>query len=93
MECVVFIGAMVARIDGRGFTRLTKEVHKFDAPYDERFRDYKEALNPVTGEAVKAAHRRIKRDLQLPMKDEYSAFVKGLLEREHDLTSADKVGD
>ena len=22
-----------ARIDGRGFTRLTKEVHKFDAPY------------------------------------------------------------
>lgn len=30
---------LVARIDGRGFTRLTKEVHKFDAPYDERFRD------------------------------------------------------
>jgi tRNA(His) guanylyltransferase len=31
---------IVARIDGRGFTRLTKEVHKFEAPYDERFRDY-----------------------------------------------------
>jgi tRNA(His) 5'-end guanylyltransferase len=31
---------MVARIDGRGFTRLTKEVHKFEAPYDERFRDH-----------------------------------------------------
>ena len=30
---------MVARIDGRNFTRLTKEVHKFEAPYDERFRD------------------------------------------------------
>ena len=30
---------LVARIDGRNFTRLTKEVHKFDAPYDERFRD------------------------------------------------------
>lgn len=30
---------MVARIDGRGFTRLTKEVHKFESPYDERFRD------------------------------------------------------
>ncbi len=30
----------VARIDGRGFTRLTKEVHAFEAPYDERFRDY-----------------------------------------------------
>jgi len=31
---------MVARIDGRGFTRLTKEVQKFEAPFDERFRDH-----------------------------------------------------
>ncbi len=31
---------MVARIDGRGFTRLTKEVHRFEAPFDQRFRDY-----------------------------------------------------
>jgi tRNA(His) guanylyltransferase len=31
---------MVARIDGRSFTRLTKEVHNFEAPYDVRFRDY-----------------------------------------------------
>ena len=30
---------MVARLDGRTFTRLTKEVHKFEAPFDERFRD------------------------------------------------------
>src|SRR5580698_5269337 len=30
---------MVARLDGRGFTRLTKEVHKFEAPFDVRFRD------------------------------------------------------
>ena len=30
---------MVARIDGRSFTRLTKETHNFEAPYDERFRD------------------------------------------------------
>lgn len=30
---------MVARIDGRCFTRLTKEVHQFEAPYDIRFRD------------------------------------------------------
>jgi tRNA(His) guanylyltransferase len=30
---------MVARLDGRGFTRLTKEVHPFEAPFDERFRD------------------------------------------------------
>ena len=31
---------MAARIDGRSFTRLTKEVHAFEAPYDTRFRDY-----------------------------------------------------
>jgi tRNA(His) 5'-end guanylyltransferase len=31
---------MVARIDGRSFTRLTKDVHAFEAPFDERFRDY-----------------------------------------------------
>ncbi|RBL91741.1 tRNA(His) guanylyltransferase Thg1 family protein [Chitinophaga flava] len=31
---------IVARIDGRGFTRLTKEIHPFEAPFDERFRDY-----------------------------------------------------
>lgn len=28
---------IVARIDGRSFTRLTKEVCKFEAPFDERF--------------------------------------------------------
>jgi len=31
---------MVARIDGRGFTRLTKELHQFEAPFDIRFRDH-----------------------------------------------------
>ena len=30
----------VARIDGRSFTKLTKETHTFEAPFDERFRDY-----------------------------------------------------
>ena len=38
--CVLPEVFMVARIDGRSFTRLTKEVHKFEAPYDARFRDY-----------------------------------------------------
>jgi len=30
---------MVARIDGRSFTRLTKEIHKFESPFDIKFRD------------------------------------------------------
>ncbi|MGH1344808.1 MAG: tRNA(His) guanylyltransferase Thg1 family protein [Nannocystales bacterium] len=29
----------VARLDGRSFTRLTKDVHNFAAPFDPRFRD------------------------------------------------------
>jgi tRNA(His) guanylyltransferase len=31
---------MVARVDGRSFTRLTKEVCKFEAPFDPIFRDH-----------------------------------------------------
>ena len=38
-RCVLPDMYIVARIDGRGFTRLTKEVHKFEAPFDEKFRD------------------------------------------------------
>ncbi len=30
---------MVARIDGRCFTKLTKETHNFDRPFDLKFRD------------------------------------------------------
>lgn len=39
-RCIVPGMYIVARIDGRGFTRLTKELHAFEAPFDERFRDY-----------------------------------------------------
>jgi len=38
-HCVLPGIYMVARIDGRNFTRLTKETHNFEAPYDARFRD------------------------------------------------------
>ena len=30
---------IVARLDGRSFTRLTKEIYKFEAPFDIKFRD------------------------------------------------------
>jgi tRNA(His) 5'-end guanylyltransferase len=39
-RCVLPDIYMVARIDGRNFTRLTKERHDFEAPFDIRFRDY-----------------------------------------------------
>src|SRR5688572_3448119 len=38
-QCVLPGVYMVARLDGRSFTRLTKEVCQFEAPFDERFRD------------------------------------------------------
>lgn len=37
--CIIPDVYIVARIDGRTFTRLTKEIHKFEAPYDIKFRD------------------------------------------------------
>jgi tRNA(His) 5'-end guanylyltransferase len=38
-QCAVPGMFLVARIDGRSFTRLTREVHQFKAPFDEPFRD------------------------------------------------------
>jgi tRNA(His) guanylyltransferase len=38
-HCVLPGVYMVARIDGRGFTTLTKDRAKFEAPFDTRFRD------------------------------------------------------
>ncbi|MEJ2612226.1 MAG: tRNA(His) guanylyltransferase Thg1 family protein [Candidatus Thiodiazotropha sp.] len=39
-HCVLPGIYMVARIDGRCFTKLTKEKHQFKAPYDIKFRDF-----------------------------------------------------
>lgn len=38
-RCVLPGIFIVARIDGRNFTRLTKDIHAFEAPFDTRFRD------------------------------------------------------
>jgi tRNA(His) 5'-end guanylyltransferase len=38
--CVLPHIYMVARLDGRNFTKLTKEKHSFQAPFDAVFRDY-----------------------------------------------------
>lgn len=38
-HCVLPGVHMVARIDGRSFSHLTRVAHELDAPYDERFRD------------------------------------------------------
>ena len=38
-QCVLSDMYLVARLDGRSFSRLTKEICDFEAPFDERFRD------------------------------------------------------
>lgn len=38
---------LVARLDGRSFSRLTKEICDFEAPFDEKFRDM--MVNTVKG--------------------------------------------
>lgn len=38
-QCVLPDIYIVVRLDGRGFTRLTKEVWQLEAPFDVRFRD------------------------------------------------------
>lgn len=38
-HCVLPGITMVARLDGRGFTRLTRQVHRFRVPFDPTFRD------------------------------------------------------
>jgi tRNA(His) 5'-end guanylyltransferase len=39
-QCVLPGIHMVARLDGRGFTWVTKETHKFEVPYGSQFRHY-----------------------------------------------------
>ena len=41
----------------------------------------KRGLNPVTGEEELATRRRVRRELELPMKDQYSEWIEGLLPR------------
>jgi tRNA(His) 5'-end guanylyltransferase len=40
----------------------------------------KAARNPLTGEDVIASRRRLKTELELPMKDDYGFFVRKLIE-------------
>ena len=41
-QCVLPDMYLAARLDGRNFSRLTKEICNFEAPFDEKFRDMME---------------------------------------------------
>jgi tRNA(His) guanylyltransferase len=55
---------MVARLDGRSFTRLTKETHPFEAPFDRRFHDYmlQTAEHLMDGCGLKVAYAYVQSD-------------------------------
>jgi tRNA(His) 5'-end guanylyltransferase len=42
----------------------------------------KAATNPLTGEAAVALRRRVRVDFDLPMKDEYSVWIRELIDQE-----------
>lgn len=57
------------RIDGRSFTKLTKQKHKFKAPFDDTFRDYmvettnhlmKCGFNAIYGFTITKGHAKSK---------------------------------
>lgn len=59
------------------FSDLPKWQRRGSGLYWEAYE--KTATNPKTGEPVAVARRRVVRDLELPMKDEYNAFVRALM--------------
>lgn len=78
-----FIGQSVAQKNeflfqrGVNFNDLPSWQKRGMGVYWERYE--KDAHNPKTGQAVSATRQRLKVDLELPMKDEYSAFVRALV--------------
>lgn len=66
---------------GINFNDLPKWQKRGTGLYGELYQ--KEGLNPITGERVFATRNRIKVDLELPMKEEYSEFIKTLVLKEH----------
>ena len=47
----------------------------------------KEGFNPITGEKVLTVRYCLKRDMELPMKDDYSRFICGIVEQDHAATA------
>jgi tRNA(His) guanylyltransferase len=45
----------------------------------------KDGLNPITGQTVQAVRRPLSVDLELPMRDEYAAYVNTILDEPGDL--------
>lgn len=55
---------MVTRLDGRNFTRLTRKIHPFEAPFDRRFHEYmlQTAEHLMAGCGLKVAYAYVQSD-------------------------------
>jgi hypothetical protein len=72
---------MVARIDRRNFTRLTKEIHKFEAPYDERVRDMMGVEYNIKFDGLPAGMFRHKDHRFEWTRAEFQTWAEGVAER------------
>jgi predicted kinase len=72
LEVVVFIG-----LQGAG--KSTFREQRFGASHALISKDRFRNNNPQLGQAVTATRRRVKVDRELPLGDEYAAFIAGLL--------------
>ncbi len=83
--CVLPGVYMVARLDGRNFTRLTKALHPFEAPFDRRFHDYmlQTAEHLMGGCGLKVAYAFTQSDeislLAGPEEDGFGRMLRKLL--------------
>ena len=72
---------VVARLDGHGFTRLTKKEWDLEKPFDIRFRDeQRQEVNPVTKETTTYTRHALHMETELPLGPEYSQFLYTRLE-------------
>jgi len=63
---------VVARLDGHGFTRLTKKEWDLEKPFDIRFRD---AMIKTTSCVRRALHV----EMELPIGQEYSQLINKIM--------------
>jgi len=73
---------VVLRVDGRGFSRQLNgsTVGEKNELLFQRGINFNEGVDPRDGRRVPTERRRLKVDPELPMKEEYEAWVRRVLE-------------
>jgi tRNA(His) 5'-end guanylyltransferase len=87
MEAVIFIGIQGTGKSSENELLWHRGINFNDLPLWQRrgtglyWESYqKTGTNPLTQEVVTTSRRRLKTDLELPMKDDYGVLVRGLID-------------